>query len=64
MDCCLKYSGGEVKYGVSINSIPEKKINEHIENRKKIGLSIYYATAPSYSKYYLSEDITYNFISE
>jgi hypothetical protein len=48
------------KYGLEFNSIHQKNLQQIIINRKKIGVSTYYASAPSYTLYFLDFDISYN----
>ena len=53
---------GLSKYGLYSNSIDPARLDEILENRKAIGLSIYYSYSPNYYKNYSPEPISNNFI--
>jgi len=48
------------KYGLEFDSIHQKDLQQIIINRREIGVSSYYASSPSYQKYFLDFDISYN----
>ncbi len=64
IDRSRQFSGKPILYGLNLNSINEEDFEFIVENRKKIGLSTYYATAPVYRSIYEQPDITYNFITK